>query len=105
MPARSRPGRMSRSPSSSPPNPIRTALLFVAGVLGKGIDSLEDFLVDDEDQSEHEEREYRGDGQDDKPVAAFLLTSGNPALYRRKPERKQEDTANGELVEALMEDR
>src|SRR5580692_5249528 len=70
---------------------VRIAALFGAGALQERVDSLEDLLVEDEDEAEHEERENRRDGYPYEPVPAFLLPRGDPALYRRQPEHEQEE--------------
>jgi hypothetical protein len=62
-------------------------------VLREGVESLEDLLVEDEDKTEYEEGENRQNGEVYQPVPAFLLTSGDPALYRRQPQREQEEAA------------
>ena len=74
-------------------------------MLREGVDSLEELLVEYEDETDHEDREDRHDGYPYEPVPAFLLTIGYPALYRWQPEREQEEAAGRVLVEALMEDR
>src|ERR1700678_4321136 len=79
-------------------------VLLGAWALHEGVDSLEDLLVDDEDEAEHEEREDRQDGHPHEPVPALPLTGDDPALYRRQPEGQQEEAARRVLVEALMED-
>jgi hypothetical protein len=56
---------------------------LIAGMQREGIDSLEDFLVHDERESEYEEHRKRHDGQVDQPVPVILLLLGDPPLYRR----------------------
>src|ERR1700691_838592 len=78
--------------------------LFGAWVLGEGVDALKELLVEDENETEHEQHEKWRDNCVYQPVPAFLLARGDPALDWRQPKDQQEEAARRVLVEALMED-